>query len=105
MGQHIVLGPTDIAVIDQDFGAGYQDGYLRFIDHYQDKPLTEAEVYGFLVRNLLDVITTDRYRAGYVVGWCAALHGQGHPGLTVGYYTLNPHSPLSTTPTVEVTTV
>jgi hypothetical protein len=85
MGQHVILGSTDITVTDHDFSTGYQDGYARFLERYHGKPLTDLEVYGFLVRNTLDVLTTDRYRAGYVVGWCAALHSLGRPGATVGY--------------------
>jgi len=87
MGQHVILGSTDITVTDHDFSTGYQEGYERFLERYHGKPLTDLEVYGFLVRNTLDVLTTDRYRAGYVLGWCAALHTLGRPGATVGYYT------------------
>lgn len=86
MGQHVILGSTDIAVTDHDFSTGYQEGYKRFLERYQGKPLSDLEVYGFLVRNTLDVLTTDRYCAGYVLGWCAALHTLGRPGATIGYY-------------------
>ena len=89
MGQHVILGSTDIAVTDHDFSTGYQEGYERFLERYHGNPLTDLEDYGFLIRNTLDVLTTDRYRAGYVLGWCAALHSLGHPGATVGYYADN----------------
>ncbi len=83
MGEHIVLGTIPISVENEEFSKGYQEGYLRFTEHYQSKPLTDANVYGFLARNIYDTMTTDRYRAGYIVGWCAALHGQGQSRPTV----------------------
>ncbi len=99
MGERIVLGATHIDVADQEFSTGYQEGYQRFTEHYQDKPLTDANVYGFLARNLYDCMTTDRYRAGYIVGWCAALHGQGYARPTIGYViaqaVLQPHNEVT----------
>ncbi len=86
MEEQIVLGNTSIDVVTEDFSKGYQEGYLRFITHYQDKPLIDADVYGFLARNIYDTMTTDRHRAGYIIEWCAALHGQGQPGITVSSY-------------------
>ncbi len=86
MGEHIVLGPTPVEVASQDFSLGYQEGYLRFTDHYQNKHLTDLDVFNFMFRNILDGMTTERYRAGYVMGWNAALHAQGRPGPMVGYY-------------------
>ncbi len=86
MGKRIVIGNTAIEVADQELSTGYQEGYLRFTELYHDKPLRDTDVYGFLARTMYDYTTSDRYRAGYIVGWCAALHGQGHPGATIGYY-------------------
>ncbi len=86
MGERIVLGTTTVDLSSEDFSRGYQEGYLRFTTYYQGKPLTDADVYGFLARNIYDSMTTDRYRAGYIMGWSAALHGQGRPGPTVGSY-------------------
>lgn len=85
MREHIILGNTPLAVTDQDFSAGYQEGYQRYITHYQNKPLTDEDVYGFLARNIYDTMKTGRYRAGYIVGWCAALHGQCQSRATVVY--------------------
>lgn len=83
MEECIALGNIAIEVADQDFSKGYQEGYLHFIEHYQSKLLTDASVYGFLAQNIYDTMTTDRHRAGYIVGWCAALHGQGRSRSTV----------------------
>lgn len=81
----MVLGVTHIDVADQELSTGYQEGYQRFTDHYCGKPLTDDGVYGFLARNIYDCMTTDGYRAGYILGWCAALHSQGLARPTVGY--------------------
>ncbi len=86
MGERIVLGATHIDVADHDFSAGYQEGYHRYTTYYHDKPLTDASVYDFLARTVNDCFHTDRHRAGYIIGWCAALHMVGRPGATIGYY-------------------
>ena len=76
MGEHIVLGITPVSVSNEEFSKGYQEGYLRFIKHDQGNPLTDVDVYNFLIRNTLDILTSDRHRAGYIMGWSAALHEQ-----------------------------
>ncbi len=86
MGERFVLGATHIDVADHEFSTGYQEGYQRFTTHYQDKTLTDIQVYGFLATNIYDCFHSDRHRAGYVVGWSAALHALGRPGATIGYY-------------------
>lgn len=97
MGERIVLGTTHIEVIDHEFSAGYQEGYQRFLTYFQEKPLTDVQVYGFLATNIYGCFHSDRHRAGYILGWCAALHALGRPGPTVGYYV------ASTQTDVEVT--
>ncbi len=87
MGERIILGTTPIEVATEDFSKGYQEGYLRFTTHYQRKSLTSLEVYGFLVRNILDPITSANYRAGYILGWSAALHGDDRSDSKGGSYT------------------
>ncbi len=91
MREHIVLGTTPVSATNEDFSKGYEDfskgykeGYLRFIKHYQNNPLTDVDVCRFLIRNTLDILTSDRYRAGYIMGWSAALHRRG-PATTVSY--------------------
>jgi len=85
MGERIVLGATHIDVADQEFSKGYQEGYQYFITHHQGAILTDIQVYGFLATNIYDCFHSDRHRAGYLLGWCAALHGQGHAGPTISY--------------------
>lgn len=89
MGEHIVLGTTPVSVTDEEFSKGYQEGYQRFIECHQGNPLTDVDVYSFLIRNILDILTSDRYRAGYIMGWSAALHRQGGSRTAVSYYVAN----------------
>ncbi len=86
MGERLVLGETHIEVTDQELNAGYQAGYQRFLTHFRTTLLTDNQIYGFLATNIYDCFHSDRYRAGYILGWCAALHALGRPGATVGYY-------------------
>jgi hypothetical protein len=84
--ERIVLGATHIEVASQDFSAGYQAGYLVFTTAYQSKLLTDRDVYHFMACHVSSVQTTDHYNSGYIMSWCAALHGQGQPCLMAGYY-------------------
>ncbi len=86
MGERIVLGATHIEVTDHEFSAGYQEDYHRFLTHFHDTLLTDNQIYGFLATNIYDCFHPDRHRAGYLIGWCAALHTLGHSGPTDGYY-------------------
>ena len=67
------VGNTAIAVQDEQFQEGYQQGYERFYQRYAHVPLTDLEVYRFVLRNVLDTFTSERERAGYIIGWMAAL--------------------------------
>jgi hypothetical protein len=93
MSIHLVLGPTPIIVEDHLFCEGYQQGYAAFTERQQRNPMTEMQVYEFVVRTILTILTitsTDRYNTGYLVGWIAALHGVGSGGAMIGYATLPP---------------
>ncbi len=87
MGEQIVLGNTSIEVANGEFGRGYREGYRRFTTHHPGKPLIAPDVCGFLARNIYYAMITDRHRAEYIVGWRAALRGQGRLGPAVDYYT------------------
>lgn len=58
-------------------GKGFTDGvcsgYLTYYDQYQGKPITDLDVYAFLIQNILDVHDTDTFNAGYCTGWIEAL--------------------------------
>ena len=97
MGEHIVLGTIPISVASEEFSKGYQEGYLHFIEHDQGNPLTDVDVYNFLIRNILNVLVTDRFKAGYIAGWSAALHGQSASGPTVSYYVTNTQQQVEVT--------
>ncbi len=56
-----------------EFREGVCSGYLTYYEEYQGKPLTDADVYNFLVQNMMDVRSTDHFNAGYCTGWIEAL--------------------------------
>jgi hypothetical protein len=67
------MGSTAIQVQNEQFQDGYQQGYTRFSQRYARLPLTDLDVYRFVLRNILDGFTSEVERAGYVTGWMAAL--------------------------------
>lgn len=69
----IVLGETTVFVTDDEFGNGFQTGYLRFKMDFLGTPLADTSMYDFLCRNTQDVHNMPNYNAGYVTGWYAAL--------------------------------
>lgn len=97
MGERIVLGTTSISVTNEEFSKGYQEGYLHFIAHNQGNPLTDVDVYSFLIRTTLDIVTSDCHRAGYIMGWSAALHGQICSGTPVSCYITNTQQQVEVT--------
>ena len=58
---------------DMDFVNGVCSGYLTYYHEYQDKPLSDCDVYMFLAQNISDVRGTDRFNAGYCTGWIEGL--------------------------------
>lgn len=71
--QEIVIGETTIQTSNQDFINGYQNGYLKFVETYQGKLLSDRHIYDFLVTNITSVQNPSFYNAGYILGWTAAL--------------------------------
>ncbi|HZS77575.1 MAG TPA: hypothetical protein VFA41_13260 [Ktedonobacteraceae bacterium] len=62
-----------VARTSKDFVNGVCSGYLEYYFTYQDKALSDQDVYAFLVQNLLDAQGTDVFNAGYCTGWIEAL--------------------------------
>ena len=58
---------------DKDFVNGVCSGYLTYYDDHQNKPLSDRDVYIFLVENILDASGTGLFNAGYCTGWIEAL--------------------------------
>ena len=54
------------------FRDGVCRGYLTYFDEYQSKPITDTDVYNFLIQNIMDVHGTDQFNAGYCTGWIEA---------------------------------
>ncbi len=57
----------------ESFVDGVCSGYLTYYDEYQDKRLTDMDVYSFIVQNITDVWGMDTFNAGYCTGWIEAL--------------------------------
>ena len=55
------------------FADGVCSGYLTYYDEYQDKRLTDMDVYSFIVQNITDVRGLDTFNVGYCTGWIEAL--------------------------------
>ena len=57
----------------KDFVNGVCSGYLTYFHEYQGIPLSDRDLYTFLINNLLDVQGADLFNAGYCTGWIEAL--------------------------------
>jgi hypothetical protein len=69
------IGTTIIHVQDDEFFNGFQAGTLLYRLQASPAGFTDQGMYTFLVRYCLDIHTGDRYRAGAIAGWFAALYG------------------------------
>lgn len=64
---------TIVTRTDKDFVDGVCSGYLTYFHEYQEKSLSDRDVYTFLINNILDVQGSDLFNAGYCTGWIEAL--------------------------------
>jgi hypothetical protein len=64
---------TIVARADKNFVDGVCSGYLTYFHVYQGIPLSDRDVYTFLVKNILDVQGSYLFNAGYCTGWIEAL--------------------------------
>jgi hypothetical protein len=71
--QLVQLGSIPIQVTDSEFSIGFQVGYLAFKTDFQDQPTADELLYTIIAQTFIDVHYTDRYHAGYLVGFMAAL--------------------------------
>lgn len=72
-----LIHATDLATIvgrtDKEFTDGVGSGYLTYYDEYQGKPITDLDVYAFIIQNIADIQGTKTFNAGYCTGWIEAL--------------------------------
>lgn len=68
------IGNAIILVADDDFCNAYTAGYLTYRLDYQGKTMSDNDIYEFIVQHLRDVRNTDRWNAGFVLGWVAGMH-------------------------------
>jgi len=76
LGTALRLGRTLIALTYNEFGNGFQVGYLHFKKDFQGKHLTDAFLYNVLAQNIIDIHRQDRCNAGYILGFIIALAEQ-----------------------------
>lgn len=76
MNTTLRLGRTLITLTDDEFGNGFQVGYLHFKKDFQGKRLTDSFLYNVLAQNMIDVHRQDRCNAGYILGFIIALAEQ-----------------------------
>lgn len=57
----------------KNFVDGVCSGYLIYYDEYQDKQLTDTDVYSFIMQNIMDISGLDTFSAGCCTGWIEAL--------------------------------
>jgi hypothetical protein len=68
------IGTTIIHVQDKEFFNGFQAGTLLYRLQASPAGFTDQQIYTFVCRHCLSVSTSDRYRAGVITGWFAALY-------------------------------
>ncbi len=73
MSTVLQLGDTPITLKDDEFGNGFQVGYLHFKKDFQDKLITDELIYTIIAQTFIDVFHTHRCNAGYLVGFISAL--------------------------------
>ena len=76
LGTALRLGRTLITLTDNEFGNGFQVGYLHFKKDFQGKRLTDSFLYNVFAQNIIDIHRQDRCNAGYVLGFIIALAEQ-----------------------------
>ena len=83
------IGTTTIHVQDDEFFNGYQAGTLLYRVQTAPAGFTDTEIYAFICKHSQSVQTTDRYRAGCITGWFAALYGYQNQQSTHSVSSLN----------------
>ncbi len=73
------IGTTIIHVQDEEFFNGFQAGTLLYRLQASRAGFTDQQMYTFVCQHCLGVHTTDRYRAGAIAGWFAALYDYNLP--------------------------
>jgi len=73
------VGTTTIHVYDDEFFNGFQSGILLYRLQTRPSGFTDTGIYAFICKHSQGVHTTDRYRAGSIAGWFAALYGYHAP--------------------------
>lgn len=73
------IGTTIIHTQDDEFFNGFQVGTLLYRLQASPAGFTDQSIYTFVCQHCLSVHTTNRYRAGAIAGWFAALYGYHLP--------------------------
>ena len=68
------IGQAIITLADDHFINGYQAGHLQYMLGYRNRLLSDEDIYHFLANNLLTPFHSNRWNAGYVMGWMITLY-------------------------------
>jgi hypothetical protein len=74
--RELSIGTLSVTVSDEHFMQGYQAGSTRYQQVYHKSALSERGVYAILMQRITDSTKQDRYNAGFITGWYAALFSQ-----------------------------
>ena len=78
------IGTLYILLKDERFLEGYHTGYRRYRAVYQGSLMGDEEAGAFLLESLVKSLLPDRYNAGFVTGWYAALFGETEQPIVIG---------------------
>lgn len=73
MSTILQLGHSPVRAKDDEFGNGFQVGYLHFKKDFQGQPITDELIYTIIAQTAVNVTHTGRCNAGYLIGFIAAL--------------------------------
>jgi hypothetical protein len=62
-----------------DFIDGMCSGYLDYCFEYENRPLTDQDIYTILHQNITNSEGTDTFNAGYCTGWIEGLLEHRNP--------------------------
>ena len=78
------IGTLRILLTDERFLEGYHTGYRRYQVVSQGYLTGDEQVGAFLLESLVKSLLPDRYNAGFVTGWYAALFGETEQPVVIG---------------------
>ncbi|MGB8343241.1 MAG: hypothetical protein WCD86_00050 [Ktedonobacteraceae bacterium] len=76
-----LIGNALIAFTDDQFCNACTAVYLTYHVYYRDLIVSEQDIYEFVMKHMHDVMHTDRWNVGFILGWVAKMHEKGKRGV------------------------